>query len=104
MADAASALLVPARQHDMSEEYMNTDNNEMRAEYRRDDLGKGIRGKYAARYAEGTNLVLLDDKVAKAFPTAAAVNSALLALLALTEQTAQITKHATTHSPKRRAA
>lgn len=83
---------------------MNTDNDEMRAEYRREDLGKGVRGKYAARYAEGTNLVLLDDRVAKAFPTADAVNSALLALLALTEQTAQITKQATTRSTKRRTA
>lgn len=80
---------------------MSMDNDEMRAEYRHEDLGKGVRGKYAARYAEGTNLVLLDDKVAKAFPTAAAVNSALLALLALTEQTAQITKQAAGHRSKR---
>ncbi len=68
---------------------MSKDKDEMRAEYRREDLGKGVRGKYAARYAKGTNLVLLDDKVAKAFPTAAAVNNALLGLLALTEQTAK---------------
>ena len=54
----------------MSEVSMNTDNDEIRTEYRREDLGKGVRGKYAARYAKGTNLVLLDDKVAKAFPTA----------------------------------
>ncbi len=80
---------------------MNTDKDEMRAEYRREDLGKGVRGKYAARYAAGTNLVLLDDKVAKAFPTAEAVNSALLALLTLTEQTARITKQATTRTSKR---
>ncbi len=80
---------------------MNTDNDEMRTEYRREELGKGVRGKYAARYSKGTNLVLLDDKVAKAFPTAAAVNSALLALLALTEKTAQITKQATSRDTKR---
>lgn len=66
---------------------MSKTKDEMRAEYRREDLGKGVRGKYAARYAKGTNLVLLDDKVAKAFPTAEAVNNALLGLLALTEQT-----------------
>jgi hypothetical protein len=71
---------------------------EMRTEYRREYLGKGVRGKYAARYAKGTNLVLLDDKVAKAFPTAAAVNDALLGLLALTEQTANA------RSTKRRVA
>ena len=42
-----------------------------------------VRGKHAAQYAKGTNLVLLDDKVAKAFPTAKAVNDALLGLLTL---------------------
>lgn len=65
--------------------------DEMRAEYKRKDLGKGVRGKYFARYAKGTNLVLLNDKVAKAFPTTEAVNEALLGLLALTEQTVRIT-------------
>lgn len=71
----------------MSEKFMSKAKDEMRTEYRREDLDKGVRGKYAARYAKGTNLVLLDDKVAKAFPTAEAVNNALLGLLALTEQT-----------------
>lgn len=65
--------------------------DEMRKEYQRADLGKGVRGKYAERVAKGTNLVLLDQKVAKSFPTAEAVNEALLGLLALTEQTARIT-------------
>ncbi len=61
--------------------------DEMRAEYRREDLGKGVRGKYLARVSKGTNLVLLGDKVAKLFPTGEAVNQALLGLVALTEQT-----------------
>lgn len=62
----------------------------MREEYKRQELGKGVRGKYYARYAKGTNLVLLNDKVAKAFPSAEAVNQALFGLLALTEQTARL--------------
>jgi len=62
---------------------MQTDEDNMRNEYRREDLGKGVRGKYYARFVKGTNLVLLDDRVAKAFPTAEAVNAALLGLLAL---------------------
>ena len=75
---------------------MSTDNKyEMRTEYRRKDLGKGVRGKYFKRYVKGTNLVLLDEKVAKAFPTAEAVNAALTGLLALTEQTARITGRST---------
>jgi hypothetical protein len=89
----------------MSEEFMNTDSkDEMRAEYRREDLGKGVRGKYLKQYAKGTNLVLLDDKVAKAFPTAEAVNEALLGLLVLTEQTARLTGRSVGRGAKRRTA
>ncbi|HCG03270.1 MAG TPA: hypothetical protein DEV93_22375 [Chloroflexi bacterium] len=44
------------------------------------DFRGGVRGKYAKRYAEGTNVVLLDPDVAAAFPDAAAVNAALRAL------------------------
>ena len=57
----------------------------MRPEYRREELGKGVRGKFYARYSKGTNLVLLDDKVAKAFPTADAVNAALMGLIKLAQ-------------------
>lgn len=46
----------------------------MRDQY---DFSKGIRGKYAKRYAEGTNLVLLDPDVAKKFPDSESVNKAL---------------------------
>lgn len=76
---------------------------EMRAEYKREDLGKGVRGKYFERYAKGTNLVLLNDKVAKAFPTTEAVNEALLGLLALTEQTARLGASAK-RTPRKRSA
>lgn len=48
--------------------------DEMRDEY---DFSDGVRGKYAARFAEGTNLVLLAPDVAAVFPTATAVNRAL---------------------------
>ena len=47
---------------------------DMRPEY---DFSHGVRGKYAARFAEGTNLVLLAPDVAAEFPTATAVNKAL---------------------------
>ena len=46
----------------------------MRDEY---DFSKGIRGKYAKRYQEGTNVVVLDPDVAKEFSDATAVNEAL---------------------------
>jgi hypothetical protein len=45
------------------------------------DFSKGVRGKYAKRYAAGTNVVVLAPDVAAAFPNADAVNEALRALL-----------------------
>ena len=49
----------------------------MQPEY---DFAKGVRGKFARRYAHGTNVVVLDPDVARAFPNAAAVNQSLRAL------------------------
>jgi hypothetical protein len=49
----------------------------MRKEY---DFSKGIRGKYAAKYKTGTNIVLLDPDVAKVFKTPRSVNQALRSL------------------------
>ena len=53
----------------------------MRPEYGRGVLKNGVRGKYLADYRSGTNLVLLDPDVAKAYPTAEAVNDALRRLM-----------------------
>jgi hypothetical protein len=53
----------------------------LRSEYKRSDLGKGVRGKYLSAYTKGSNLVLLDRDVAAVFPTAEAVNHALHALM-----------------------
>jgi hypothetical protein len=50
----------------------------MRCEY---DFHGGVPGKYAARYREGTNVVLLDPDVAAVFRDSAAVNKALRALV-----------------------
>jgi hypothetical protein len=52
-------------------------NNEMLREY---DFSKGVRGKYARRYALGSNVVVLEPDVAKVFPNAEAVNSSLRSL------------------------
>jgi hypothetical protein len=60
--------------------------DELRPEYDLNELLKGgVRGKYVERYRAGTNLVLLDPDVARAFPTAAAVNEALRLVIQLTE-------------------
>lgn len=59
--------------------------NDLRPEY---DLKKllegGVRGKYAARFEAGINLVRLDPDVADAFPDEQAVNEALRLVLQLT--------------------
>ena len=55
--------------------------DELRSEYRREDLGQGTRGKYFEAYQKGTNLVLLSPDVAKVFPTEEAVNEALRSLI-----------------------
>jgi uncharacterized DUF497 family protein len=52
-------------------------NNEMLREY---DFSQGVRGKYAQRYARGSNVVVLEPDVAKVFPNADAVNSSLRSL------------------------
>jgi hypothetical protein len=54
---------------------------ELRPEYKRSDFGLLIRGKYARRVAEATNVVVLDPQIAKAFPNDRAVNKALRGLL-----------------------
>ena len=52
---------------------------DMRPEY---DFSRRVRGKYAARYRQGTNVVVLEADVAAAFPDSEAVNRALRAVLA----------------------
>jgi hypothetical protein len=66
--------------------------DEMRKEY---DLRGGVRGKYFAEYQKGTNLVLLEPDVAKAFRSAEAVNQALRDYLS--------ERKGSTKSPKRKA-
>jgi hypothetical protein len=50
----------------------------MRPEY---DFSKGVRGKYAERFAQATNLRVLDEDMAAAFPDSASVNEALRKLI-----------------------
>jgi len=76
--------------------------DELRPEYKREDLGVGVRGKYFESYREGTNLVLLSPDVAKVFSTEEAVNEALRSLINLAEKSAGRTKRST-GSPKKRA-
>lgn len=63
---------------------MDKRNDELRQEYDIRQLFKsGVRGKYAKRYHAGTNLVLLDPDIRKAFRSEKAVNQALRLVLEL---------------------
>lgn len=74
----------------LKEEFMknNDPNEEMEDELRpeydlRELLQGGVKGKYVERYRSGTNLILLDPDVAKAFPDEVAVNEALRLVIQL---------------------
>jgi hypothetical protein len=69
------------------------DTDTLRPEY---DFSRGARGKHAARYAAGTNVVVLDPDVASAFPTALEVNEALRALAQIIRQRESSAKHPST--------
>jgi hypothetical protein len=58
-----------------------SEKDELRSEYDASLLRSGVRGKYAQKYREGTNLILLEPDVASAFPDAASVNGALRLLM-----------------------
>ena len=57
--------------------------DELRAGY---DFSGGVRGKHHLAYKAGTNVVVLDPDVAKAFPDASSVNQALRLLLELAKK------------------
>ncbi len=69
----------------MNMEISDTD-DDLRPEYDLASLLKGgVRGKYAAAFARGTNLILLAPDVAAAFPTEESVNEALRLVMRLAE-------------------
>jgi hypothetical protein len=65
-----------------------TDKDELRPEYKRADFPGGfVRGKYAKRLKESSNIVVLRPEVAQAFPNEEAVNKALLSLIDIAQKT-----------------
>ena len=72
---------------------LGSDEDTMRPEY---DFSKAVRGVTAARYAEGTNVVLLDPDVAEIFPDTRAVNEALRTIARLVRSLSR--KHPRRHT------
>ena len=64
------------------------ENDDLRPEYSTELIRSGIRGKYAKRFKEGSNVVVIDPDLSDAFPNSEAVNEALRDYLASQEQTA----------------
>lgn len=70
----------------MNNKIGNDIEDELQPEYDFSQMEGGVKGKYVERYRAGTNLVLLDPDVAKAFPTEADVNEALRLLMQVAER------------------
>ena len=76
--------------------------DELRSEYKSSDFGTLVRGKYAARVAAHTNVVVLEPEIAEAFPNDSAVNTALRGLLDVAATMARLTKRSTGRAKQRR--
>jgi hypothetical protein len=79
-------------------------NDWLRPEYKRSDFGEFVRGKYANRIRNSTNVVLLDPQVAKVFPNDETVNDALRKLIELARSSARLTTRSRRTVRKRTAA
>ncbi|MDM8554113.1 hypothetical protein QUF75_05225 [Desulfococcaceae bacterium HSG7] len=66
-------------------------NDELRDEYKLSDFPAPlVRGKYAERLRESSNVIMLKPEVAEVFPNEEAVNSALLSLIKLAQTTMRL--------------
>ena len=68
------------------------------------DFSKGVQGKYAKRYAEGTNVIVIEPDVAKYFPDHDAVNQALRSLAEIIKRQKGLPNKALKRTPKTAAA
>jgi hypothetical protein len=62
-------------------------------EIKREQLGTGVRGKYLTQFLQGSNVVVLQPEIQKAFPTSEAVNKALANMLAFAKETQVLATH-----------
>ncbi len=60
-------------------------------ELKREQLGAGVRGKYLGPFRHGSNVVVLQPEIQKAFPTSEAVNRALASMLAFAQEAQGLT-------------
>ena len=81
-----SSVLEPLRgQKGNSMKKPETQKDELRSEYKREDFGVMVRGKYAKRCKVASNVVVIEPDIQRAFPNTQAVNDALRSLLDLAQ-------------------
>ena len=73
----------------MKKENKPDNEEELREEYDLTQMKGVVRGKYAQRYKEGSNVVVLAPDVAEAFPNEQAVNDALRLLMNIAKSTSR---------------
>ena len=56
---------------------MKINKDEIREEYPEFLIASGVKGKYSTAYSQGTNIVLIEPDLRKAFPDSDSVNKAL---------------------------
>lgn len=79
--------------------------DDLRSAYKRSDfVGPLVRGKYAKRLKQSSNIVVLQPEVAEAFPNDETVNAALLSLIRLAKVTTRSTKRSGGRGTKHRSA
>lgn len=69
------------RQHALKGKHMKKTKKRTPKPFHEYDFRTGARGKYAKRYARGTNLIVLEPSLAKAFPDSKSVNDALRSIV-----------------------
>ena len=99
-AAAAYESAAQERQLDMKKASMEMADQDI-PELKRDQLGKGVRGKYLKHFTQGSNVVVLQPEILKAFPTSEAVNKALSSMLAFAQETQGLTRRVSRSSRKR---
>ena len=66
--------------------------DEPRTEYHRSDFGKMERGKYFKKVTASSNIIILDDDIARVFPNSTAVNKALHSLVEIAQKASGMPK------------
>jgi len=93
---------VPERRLDMKKASTTKAKQDI-PELKREQLGVGVRGKYFKNFTQGSNVVVLQPEIQKAFPTSEAVNKALASMLDFAQATQSLTGRSK-RTPRKRAA